>query len=317
MTPTDPAPSEPALQQAARLLAGGRPAEAAQRLAALVASAPTYAAAHVLRATALEAAGFADEAIVSWGRAAALVPRSPLVHRERARLLATRLDEEPPPDLPPAVPDPAHQPAEETAAEETAAEDDPETPQRAPSASADEPAVHTGPAPRDVPADAPAPTDWASEPTAQDSSILSPEAAAERPESRPSEPSQAGAEAGWGVVDEVRVPTPPPGVYAEPDVIAPEAGAPPPPADADDLDALITQLEHAPRIRPDPDYQGPEVPLDAGDVDDMASETLAKIYAAQHQYVEAALVYERMAARQPDQADSLLERAAELRQRRP
>ena len=84
---------------------------------------------------------------------------------------------------------------------------------------------------------------------------------------------------------------------------------------ADELDALIAQLEVAPRIRPDPEYRGPEVSLDAGDVDDMVSETLAKIYAAQHQYVEAALVYEKLAARQPEDAAALLERAAELRQR--
>ena len=49
----------------------------------------------------------------------------------------------------------------------------------------------------------------------------------------------------------------------------------------------------------------------------MASETLAKIYAAQHQYVAAAVIYEKLAARQPEQADELLERAAELRHAAP
>lgn len=287
MTPTDPAPPEPALQEAARLLAGGHPDRAAQRLAALVASAPTYAAAHVLRATALEAAGFVDEAIVSWGRAAALVPRSPLVHRERARLLATRLAEEPPPDLPAAVPGPAR-PSDGT-------DDAPDTEAQA---SPDEPR--------------PSSADWDTEAP----SILPPEPASEA--SDEAGPTDAREQGGWDVLSEVAVPTPPPGLHAEPDVIAPEAAAAaPPPDDADDLDALITQLEDAPRIRPDPDYLGPEERLDAGDVDDMASETLAKIYAAQHQYAEAALVYEKMAARQPDRADALLERAAELRQRRP
>ena len=104
MSAPDPRPSEPAIQTAARLLAEGRPEEAAARLAALVAEAPTYAAAHVLRATALEAAGHIDDALVSWGRAAALVPRSPLVHRERERLLATHVAGEVPVDLPPPVP---------------------------------------------------------------------------------------------------------------------------------------------------------------------------------------------------------------------
>jgi hypothetical protein len=81
------------------------------------------------------------------------------------------------------------------------------------------------------------------------------------------------------------------------------------------LDSLIAQLEDAPRIRPDPAFNGPEVSFDDEDVDEMASETLAKIYAAQHQYVEAALVYEKLAARQPDQAEEMLRRAAEMRER--
>ena len=302
MTPTDSAPPEPAIQVAARRLAEGHPAQAAEQLGALVAGAPTYAAAHVLRATALEAAGFVDEAIVSWGRAAALVPRSPLVHRERERLLATRLAEEPPPDLPAA--EPAHPPSP--------------------------PAGERGATP-----EAPGAPELTSPDLAPES-----EASAEvlSPEGRPSSPAGGWGEgealaddpfegdpfegdqdeAGWGVLDEADVPTPPPGVYAEPDVIAPEDAAPPPaPTIADELDALITQLEDAPRIRPDPDYRGPEVSLDDGDVDDVASETLAQIYVAQRQYVQAALVYETLAARQPDQADALLERAAELRQRRP
>ena len=223
MSQPAPRPTEPALQTAARLLAEGRPAAAAERLGALVAEAPTYAAAHVLRATALEAAGLVDPAIVAWGRAAALVPRSPLVHRERERLMATRVaDDLPEPDAPPA----------------TAAS----TP----------------------PADAPAST----------------------------EPPADG-------------PAPP----------TPAASASDGPHVADELDALIAQLEHAPRIKPDPAFSGPAVSLDTPEVDDLASETLAKIYAAQHQYVEAAVVYEQLAAKRPADAADLLRRAAELRDR--
>ena len=91
--------------------------------------------------------------------------------------------------------------------------------------------------------------------------------------------------------------------------------APAPASDADELDSLIARLDRAPRIRPDPSYSGPEVSLDTPEVDDLASETLAKIYAAQHQYVEAAVIYEKLAARKPDQAEALLDRAAELRRR--
>jgi hypothetical protein len=134
-------------------------------------------------------------------------------------------------------------------------------------------------------------------------------------------------------------PEPPPAAAAPPPVDAPEtdwriveedADEPPvpafedafedafetPAAPADDLDALISRLEQAPRIRPDPAFNGPAVTVDESGVDDMVSETLAKIYAAQHRYVEAAVMYEKLAAREPDQADELLRRAAELRDRR-
>ena len=398
MTPPDPSVPEPAIQVAARLLAEGRPAEAARRLGVLVAEAPTYAAAHVLRATALEAAGLVDQAIVSWGRAAALVPRSPLVHRERSRLLATRLAADPPPDLPAAEPDPGRAglaPPEPESSEPPAASGPPapaaasgptdgdpasdlapppavpppsaprpgdpaaqtldvsdlsfsSTPPPAPRAPARPLAAETGRPPTagpdatdagplaadpQPPSDGPPaagadaaesgaatgpPTDWASAGPDQ-ATILPPEGAAASgppPQGAPGQAVPADDETGWGVLDEADVPTPPPGAYGEPDVVTPEPAPPAGPTVADELDALITQLEDAPRIRPDPAYAGPEVDVDAGDVDDMASETLAKIYAAQHQYVEAALVYERLAARTPAQADELLERAAELRQRR-
>ncbi|PAP78528.1 tetratricopeptide repeat protein [Rubrivirga marina] len=469
-------PPEPAVQVAARLLAEGRPVEAARRLADLVAEAPTYAAAHVLRATALEAAGRIDDALVSWGRAAALVPGSPLVHRERERLLATRVADDLPPDLPPAVPDPAAPPyppaafptsiyddlegadfetgapaeerptnarpmasveplaapldveddpvdlgpddeevdgpllnfgaprgaprsepdvvdaepgadaleatvpepeVDEVEPEAETAEDGPlfgygaprtldasdlffgdtAAPPESPAApsvetpddgepAADEPSEYDPFAdtpdeasPADAPTLSPSGSDWGADDTGL-APVLPPEGEVE-PAPEPEDEVGEGDGDGWDVLAEADIPTPPPGTYAEPDVVAPEDPEPEPevedpfadvdavvdefgaaepeaPADrsvADELDALISQLEDAPRIRPDPEYAGPDVELDHGEVDDMVSETLAKIYAAQHQYVEAALVYEKRAARQPDQAEELLERAAELRQR--
>ena len=87
MSETSPPPPEAVIQTAARLLAAGRAAEAAQRLQALVDEAPTYAAAHVLLASALDASGRQTEALEIWRRAAFLVPHSPLVHRERQRLV--------------------------------------------------------------------------------------------------------------------------------------------------------------------------------------------------------------------------------------
>ena len=268
-------PPEPALQTAARLLAEGRPAAAASRLADLVAEAPTYAAAHVLRATALEAAGFVDESIVSWGRAAALVPRSPLVHRERERLMATRISDDS--ALPPPVPEAATEPPATPRAAYVEAASDLEA---APGLEGETPSIPE--TAHDLEAEDPRENVSALEGASLEGASPEDEA--------PDSPSKAA--------DSARAVEPP---RAR--------------SDADDLDDLIAQLDEAPRIRPDPTYSGPEVSLETPEVDDLASETLAKIYAAQHQYVEAAVIYEKLAARQPDQADELLNRAAELRRR--
>ena len=364
MSDASPPTPEPAIQVAARLLAEGQPAQAVEQLAALVADAPTYAAAHVLHATALEAAGHVDAALLAWSRAAALVPRSPLVHRERGRLLAAH---RPPPEsagdeLPPAVPladapspeeEPlfvpdAHDslpvleafPLDAFASDEPDAETDDAEPalplldDEGPSpldasslffgdpftpapAEPTEPPVPTTPeedASDETPLDLGA-SAWNDAPLSE-SELLSPEG--EPPPDDPVRPPETPDASGWAVVSEEDVPTPPPDAWAEPDVVAPEGEIGLPSEDftvADELDSLIAQLEDAPRIRPDPEFNGPEVTFDDEDVDEMASETLAKIYAAQHQYVQAALIYEKLAARQPEQAEELLRRAAEMRER--
>ena len=270
---------------AARLLAQGRPAEAAERLAALVAEAPVYAAAHVLHATALEAAGRPDDALAAWGRAAVLVPSSPLVHRERRRLLeGARPSAEPAPPAPPAPPDDeAAEPYDLRAVDERFLwNDDDEDEDAAPPEPADAP-------PELLPPETPGATDL---PTVT--------------------PETVGG-AGWTVLAEEDGPPADSGGGAEADVVPPEAAAHPV---ADELDALISRLEGAPRIRPDPAFDGPAVSFDDADVEEMASETLAKIYEAQRQYAQAAAVYETLAARQPERADELLRRADEVRQRR-
>src|SRR5690606_2258648 len=83
---------------------------------------------------------------------------------------------------------------------------------------------------------------------------------------------------------------------------------------ADELDALINRLEDAPRIRPDPTFSGPDVSFEEEEEDDdLVSETLARIYAAQRQYAEAAIVYEKLAQQRPGEAEEMLRRAAEMR----
>jgi hypothetical protein len=94
------------------------------------------------------------------------------------------------------------------------------------------------------------------------------------------------------------------------------AGPAPPPVD-DDLDTLIRQIEDAPRIRPDPHFIASDdaAPEPVRDDEDVVSETLALIYAAQQQFEEAATVYEKLAEQRPDQAESFAGRAAEMRER--
>ena len=79
----------------------------------------------------------------------------------------------------------------------------------------------------------------------------------------------------------------------------------------DDLDRLIQELEGA-RITPRPDLDAiPEPDLD-DDLDDMVSETLARIYEAQSQFSEAANVYRALAAQNPEQRETYEAKAAEM-----
>ena len=84
--------------------------------------------------------------------------------------------------------------------------------------------------------------------------------------------------------------------------------------DIDDLDRLIGELESA-RIVPQPDFEAVPPPDLDDEIEDVVSETLARIYAAQQQYDEAARVYELLAAQQPEQAAEHLKKASEMRAR--
>jgi tetratricopeptide (TPR) repeat protein len=82
----------------------------------------------------------------------------------------------------------------------------------------------------------------------------------------------------------------------------------------DDLDHLIEELQSA-RIRPDPTIDDlPDSELD-DDIEDMVSETLARIYASQGAYHEAARVYVQLAVQKPEQSESLLREASKMRQK--
>lgn len=81
-----------------------------------------------------------------------------------------------------------------------------------------------------------------------------------------------------------------------------------------ELDHLIQELESA-RIEPDPELDSIPSPDLDDDIDDMVSETLARIYTSQEQYGEAARVYVKLATQDPDRAEEHLEKAAEMRAR--
>lgn len=86
------------------------------------------------------------------------------------------------------------------------------------------------------------------------------------------------------------------------------------PDDVEDLDRLIDELEHA-RIDPQPDLEAPPPPNLDNDIEDMVSETLARIYISQKQYAEAARVYVRLAEQDPEQEEEYLQKAADMRLR--
>lgn len=80
-------PPNAGIQDAARHLAEARTDEAVAVLERLVADFPAYVTAHVLLAKAYEASGQASVALEAWHRAYFLMPGSPLIIRERTRLL--------------------------------------------------------------------------------------------------------------------------------------------------------------------------------------------------------------------------------------
>lgn len=94
-------------------------------------------------------------------------------------------------------------------------------------------------------------------------------------------------------------------------------GIPPGPAETDeytDLDRLIKHLESAKIVPGKEEETYPDPELDE-EIDDMVSETLARIFAAQEQYGEAARVYELLAQQHPEQAGEFRKKALEMRSR--
>ncbi|MEM9667105.1 MAG: hypothetical protein AAF970_19430, partial [Bacteroidota bacterium] len=81
-----------------------------------------------------------------------------------------------------------------------------------------------------------------------------------------------------------------------------------------ELDRLIADLESA-RIRPADDLDAIPPPTLDNNVDDVVSETLARIYAEQGKYSEAAEAYEKLAQQHPLRSNEYRAQAARLRGR--
>ena len=82
--------------------------------------------------------------------------------------------------------------------------------------------------------------------------------------------------------------------------------------DDDELDHLIEELESA-RIVPKPEHEHIEAPGLETDIEDMVSETLARIYEGQNQLKKAAEMYDKLAAINPSKAEEFTAKAKALR----
>ena len=380
------------LQHAARYLAARRPDEAIAVLERLVEEVPAYASAHVLLGRAYEAAGRPHEALRAWHEAFFLMPTSPLVARERQRLLMAHPAAAEPEE--PAIPstEPADWQGDELDQDERLDQEDqaeqPQTDESAWAAEMAEPTVEAEAeaaeveqpqgeeasafqaepleeAERDwVPLE-PEPFDLSDEPEdagpeaedeepffgADEAEVISPDE--ELGDALGPEEAFEEDEEDWKILEEVdegperdavaeaRLADPFADeadeadlTYDEPDIVdvevedlpaeeerTPDYEGPDPEAQvremvsrADDLDTLIEQLENAPRIRPDPEFKGSDE-LEGDEEEGLVSETLARIYAGQKEYAQAAEVYDKLAAQQPGRAAEFQEKAADLRAR--
>jgi tetratricopeptide (TPR) repeat protein len=258
-----------------RLIDRGETAVAVPILERAVEMEPGYAAARLLLARAYEGEGRMGDAVSEWRLVRALVPDSPTAVTGLKRALRLRMLW---------AADPAAWATDDGAAAAAAAPE----PAEPPAAEPPEP-VALGPAePEEPVALGPA------EPPAAEPIAAEPEAPPEPPEP-----------------DEPMLPHAPPiaeSPDAEPEVPGWDDEAP------QNLDELIRELETA-RIVPDPTIPPAAAEDLEPDVDDVVSETLARIYENQRHYGEAARVYEKLALQQPGRAPEFRQKAADLRTR--
>ena len=306
--------------RALALVDEGKSEEAARILSGIVERLPRYAAARVALARAVALSGTPADALAEWSRADALVSGSGAV-RERFRELADAMFSES-----------GGRPgaAREAAVEHSAGEEATEQPAGEEAA---EPLVGERAAEQPVGEAAAEPSTGAGSAVgAGDGEI----AEAAEPAS-PLEPERDRMEAEWNTVRGAGSPEEAPEWRESPPApeVSDQRGDQPPewdssfgesgdgsradvdvdieaPRDDFELDRLIDELQAA-RIVPRPDLDAMPAPDLSSDIEDVVSETLARIYATQKQFGEAARVYDRLAIENPDRAGEFEDKAAEMR----
>ena len=287
----------PDIQDAIDLIEQGAPAEAIPLLEAVAERMPTYVAVHAMMARAYEAEQQHEEARAAWERAAFLMPNSPAICEGLARVRTALQATRPAPDerlrvdldllaeLDAALETPFNPFARPPQSEATTVDLDEERPVSLAEASLA--LIERALSEAQMEAE---------EATTQTEAP----AVAEEEEETPTEDSKASAQtlAARRALDAEAA-------AQERTELSSE--------DEEDLDRLIDELGAA-RIVPQPDVDDLPPPDLDDDIDDMVSETLARIYASQEQYAEAARIYEQLARQQPDQAERFLAEAAAMRE---
>lgn len=325
----------PDLQDAISLFEEGEPRQAADLLEKLAAEMPGYATARVLLARSYEQLNEWEPALRAWREAHQIIPNSPVIRRglqraarkagSRSPIPSPQVTEAPTwggvPDDEPEAPD-AGRDAGSGYTEEPALSAPPEVrPQAQPNAperpvtsqSKTEPDTEQQAAPISQPTG----TESAPQPESarEPDSTRAGESAEELEGAPDNAPGQEAAEPAPGLdapaasesASEHEIRGSKPGADESSDEAAVED-------EYEDLDRLISELESA-RIVPRPDLESVPPPDLEDDIEDVVSETLARIYASQGQYEEAAHVYELLADQQPEKADEFNDKASDMRSR--
>jgi len=265
---------------------------------------PAHLTAYVLLARAHESKHQWEQALRSWENVYFLMPNSPVAREGKRRVLRRMNREEEAKGIEQAPPSAPTQTGAPSDSEAAMTED--ESPDAEPTGTNAATAKPTG---EQEPADEQSPAEEAVEDASEDEQTTATEAASELEDLR----RRAESEARRGGARPELKDSPAPSNEG-PSPSTPEERVDQLKEDGDDLDRLIDELESA-RIEPNPNLDEVPAPDLDNEVDDIVSETLARIHEAQDKYRKAAQIYVKLASQEPDQAREHLEKAAEMRRK--